>query len=253
MSMCRPTYGRSPIGTVPHESQPSWFGARVSWRRSVTHMATSGFRIGTPDIRESAPDAHRGAVPLDKSGTRRRQRASGMDLGPSPCQENQVSLATLPPAVAVPAPRHNFGATAPFKVGVEEELFLVDQPTLQAMVPIDLALAHGPLAQGAVLGEIAQGVVELVTPVWDHASGATRTLRELRSSVLSSGAGALLGVGVHPTAEFGAVEHRPGPRYGPISWSTRSLLRQSAYCGVHVHVGVPDPEAAIVAYNGMRK
>jgi carboxylate-amine ligase len=166
-----------------------------------------------------------------------------------------MSVTPLPPSAAEPAraARHNFGATAPFKVGVEEELFLVDPPTLRTMLPIEPALAHGPLTEGAVLGEIAEGVVELVTPVCDHASGATQALRKLRYAVLASGAGTLLGTGVHPTAEFGAVEHRRGPRYGPITASTRSLLRQSAYCGVHIHVGVPDPEAAIVAYNGMRK
>jgi carboxylate-amine ligase len=58
---------------------------------------------------------------------------------------------------------------------------------------------------------------------------------------------------VHPTAQFGDVCHRPGVRYDAISASTRSLLRQSAYCGVHIHVGMPDPETTIAAYNGMRK
>src|SRR4051812_43253256 len=148
-----------------------------------------------------------------------------MDLDQhEPCQENPMSVATLPRATAAPARRHNFGTSAPFKLGVEEELFLVDPPSLRTMLPIEPALAHGPLTEGVVLGEIAEGVVELVTPVCDHASGATRTLRNLRSAVLASGAGSLLGVGVHPTAEFGAVEHRAEGRYGAISSSTRSLL-----------------------------
>jgi carboxylate-amine ligase len=103
------------------------------------------------------------------------------------------------------------------------------------------------------MGEICDGVVELVTPVCDNAAGVCRSLRGLRAEVLASNAGTLLGVGVHPTADFGDVSHRRGARYDVISASTRSLLRQSAYCGVHIHVGMPDPETAIAAYNGMRK
>jgi carboxylate-amine ligase len=162
-----------------------------------------------------------------------------------------MSVATL--SRSLPVPRHGFGAAAPFKLGVEEELFLVDPPSLRLQQPVENTVDWAPPAAGAVMGEICDGVVELVTPVCEHASEATRTLRELRAGVLASGAGALLGVGVHPTAEFGEVVHRRGPRYDPISFGTRSLLRQSTYCGVHIHVGMPDPETAIVAYNGMRK
>jgi glutamate---cysteine ligase / carboxylate-amine ligase len=164
-----------------------------------------------------------------------------------------MSLATLPLPTAPPAKSHGFGASTPFRVGVEEELFLVDPHSLRDAGPIDGLLDGRPASVGAVLGEICDGVVELVTPVCDSAAGACAALRELRAGVLASGAGTLLGVGVHPTADFGDVCHRRGARYDAISASTRSLLRQSAYCGVHIHVGLPDPETAITAYNGMRK
>src|SRR5436305_2077697 len=67
------------------------------------------------------------------------------------------------------------------------------------------------------------------------------------------GAISLLGAGVHPAVGFGAVTHRSSPHYDHVSRETRSLLRQSTYCGVHIHVGMPDQETTIAALNGMRK
>jgi glutamate---cysteine ligase / carboxylate-amine ligase len=58
---------------------------------------------------------------------------------------------------------------------------------------------------------------------------------------------------VHPALPFGGVAHRSSAHYDRVSAETRSLLRQSTYCGVHVHVGMPDPETTIAAFNGMRK
>lgn len=164
-----------------------------------------------------------------------------------------MSVTALPgPAPAI-ATRHRFGTATPFKVGVEEELFLVDGGSLSGAPAVEDLLRDARLTPGAVMGEICDGVVELVTPVCDSAGEACGVLRDLRAEMLRANAGALLGVGVHPTAEFGAVSHRPGDRYDAISASTRSLLRQSAYCGVHIHIGMPDPETTIAAFNGMRK
>jgi carboxylate-amine ligase len=148
---------------------------------------------------------------------------------------------------------HGFGARAPFEVGVEEELFLVDPHSLEAPASIDDLVTGGRARPGELMPEICDGVIELVTPVCATAAAACAALRDLRAEVAAANVGTLLGVGVHPTAQFGDVCHRPGVRYDAISASTRSLLRQSAYCGVHIHVGMPDPETTIAAYNGMRK
>jgi carboxylate-amine ligase len=49
------------------------------------------------------------------------------------------------------------------------------------------------------------------------------------------------------------VRHRDDPDYAGVDEDTRGVLRQSACCGLRIHVGMPDPETAIVAFNGMRK
>ena len=150
---------------------------------------------------------------------------------------------------------HRFGARPPFRLGVEEELFLVDPRTYEIRCCTDLVLArHGRRRlPGDVLGEMADGVIELATPVVATADEAVGTLGALRRALVHDGDLALLGSGLHPTARFGAVRQRGGAHYDAVASDIRGLLRQSAYCGVHIHVGMPDAETAIAAFNGMRK
>jgi carboxylate-amine ligase len=150
---------------------------------------------------------------------------------------------------------HRFGADAPWRLGVEEELFLVDPATHDIRWGTDAVLARlrRPGLRGDVVGEMADGVVELATRISKTADDAIETLSALRQAVVRDGGVALLGAGLHPTAAFGDVPQRGGAHYEAVAADTRGVLRQSAYCGVHVHVGMPDPETAVVAYNGMRK
>jgi carboxylate-amine ligase len=149
---------------------------------------------------------------------------------------------------------HNFGAGTPYRVGVEEELFLVDPATHELTHATDRVLDAVPrFVRGRIVGEMCDGVIELATPVCANAADATRRLAALRQAACAPDGPSLLGAGVHPTTPHGAVGHRPGRHYDRVSAETRCLLRQSAYCGVHVHVGMPDPETAIAAFNGMRK
>jgi glutamate---cysteine ligase / carboxylate-amine ligase len=149
---------------------------------------------------------------------------------------------------------HLFGSSAPFRIGVEEELFLVDRRSLGVAHRTDEVLARRSAknAHGAIVGELCDGVIELTTPICANAGHAREVLARLRDAVADTTT-SLMGVGVHPTAAFGEVRHRAGARYRTVSEQTRSLLRQSTFCGVHVHVGMPDPETAVAAFNGMRK
>jgi carboxylate-amine ligase len=162
-----------------------------------------------------------------------------------------VSLHLVAPLPSLP---HRFGRRPAFRVGVEEELFLVDADGHRPAFCADEVLRLAPqVADGEILGELQDGTVELATPVCRTAADAADRLRRLRATALSGHPSRLLGAGLHPTAPFGAVRFRAGARYETIAETTGGSLRQSAYCGVHVHVGMPDAETAIAAYNGMRK
>ncbi len=58
--------------------------------------------------------------------------------------------------------------------------------------------------------------------------------------------------GTHPTARWEHIEVSPGARYRYLHASMRELARREPTFGLHVHVAVPDPEAAVRAYNAMR-
>ncbi|MFL5843239.1 MAG: YbdK family carboxylate-amine ligase [Solirubrobacteraceae bacterium] len=138
-------------------------------------------------------------------------------------------------------------------LGVEEELFLVEPSTLEPVPCDEQLLGECRFTRGRVVEEMCDGVVELVSPVCHTAAEGVGTLAALRGRILRSGPRALLGAGVHPSAAYGDVAYRRSPHYDAVAADVRSLLRQSAYCGLHVHVGMPDRETTIVAFNGMRK
>jgi carboxylate-amine ligase len=75
-------------------------------------------------------------------------------------------------------------------------------------------------------------------------------LREVRREVVDSG-GRIMGVGVHPDASPGEGEVHQTPRYSLIEDSLQGVLR-TPICGQHIHVGMPDAETAVRAYNGIR-
>jgi carboxylate-amine ligase len=148
------------------------------------------------------------------------------------------------------APGDTFTA---YTVGVEEELFLVDPVSLTPVPSDESLLGECRFTRGRVVGEMCDGVVELVSPVCHTAVEATGALAALRGRLLRRHPCGLLGAGVHPTSAYGDVSYRRSDHYDAVARDVRSLLRQSAYCGLHVHVGMPDNETTIVAFNGMRK
>jgi carboxylate-amine ligase len=93
--------------------------------------------------------------------------------------------------------------------------------------------------------------MELITDVCTHAGEAVSALRDMRRAVLATGAG-LLGAGTHPAALEGDAEITDKDRYAQI----RALLGDAVATpvgGLHIHVGMPDAETAIRAFNGLRR
>ena len=108
-----------------------------------------------------------------------------------------------------------------------------------------------PLAQGGIERELHACQIELITDVCKDASGVVEGFAKLRGAVLATGAG-LLGSGTHPAAAEGAAEITDKERYERI----RALLGDAVATpvgGLHIHVGMPDPDTAIRAFNGLRR
>jgi carboxylate-amine ligase len=146
-----------------------------------------------------------------------------------------------------------FGTGRPWSIGVEEELIVVDGRTH--------ALAHTGVEAIAAMGDVGalgeakpdtySALVELASPVSATAGEGVAALSALRARLRATGAVAI-GAGIHPGAAFGDVEHVPEARYAAVVAQLGGLIRRTPTCALHVHVGVPDAEAAIRACNGMR-
>jgi len=145
---------------------------------------------------------------------------------------------------------HRFGDSAPFSLGIEEELLLVDEEHhLCAASERVLDQVSGPLAQ-RITSEIFADQIELKTEVCLGADEALADLRDARRALREAGF-RLLGSGVHPADEPEQPRLVAKPRYEVVRKDLGDLLRTPP-CGLHVHVGMPDPETAVRLANAFR-
>src|SRR5829696_5421781 len=147
----------------------------------------------------------------------------------------------------------NFGATAPYTVGVEEELQLVD-PTSFALVPaIDAVLAAShtaKLPEDSIASELSASCVEVRSPVYGTVAELAAELPVLRRRLrdLVEGCGArLAAAGAHPFSKATAQQITGKERYRRVDKEMGWPARMQAIYGLHVHVAVPDEERAIRA------
>ena len=62
-----------------------------------------------------------------------------------------------------------------------------------------------------------------------------------------------MAAGLHPDARLFDVELVQSERYERVENQMRGLIKRTPECALHVHVGVPDPESAVAAMNGLRE
>jgi glutamate---cysteine ligase / carboxylate-amine ligase len=148
------------------------------------------------------------------------------------------------------------GAEAPWTVGVEEEIILLDPgsggPSSRSddvlhSLPEDLA-PH-------TRGETHACALELATDPHGTVAGAVAELAGLRAGLAARieplGLGAAV-AGTHPLALAEDVRVSPGARYQFLQATLRGLAEREPTFGLHVHVAVPDPALAVRALTGIR-
>jgi glutamate---cysteine ligase / carboxylate-amine ligase len=140
-----------------------------------------------------------------------------------------------------------------YTVGIEEELMIVDGATGSLVNAIESLL--GDADDGEVKPELHESVLEISTfPAGDTAV-AGRRLRAMRAEVVSRAAtrGLAIGsAGTHPFAMWEDQRIVARERYRELVTALRFVARQELIFGMHVHVGVDDPDKAIHVANGMR-
>jgi carboxylate-amine ligase len=144
-----------------------------------------------------------------------------------------------------------------YTLGVEEELMILDADTLELSNAIEtmLAAATPDELTGEVKPELMESVLEIATRPCRNTAEAGEQLRGLRRLVreVAEGNGLAIGAsGTHPFAMWEDQRIVARPRYRDLVSALRFVARQEIIFGVHVHVGLDDPDKAIHVANGMR-
>ena len=147
-----------------------------------------------------------------------------------------------------------FGSGRPYTVGAEEEFQLVDLSTRELAPAVGDVLGAASEDSGLMVPELFQSCVEMVTPVFPDVAELARRLPALRREVAEScreaGVG-YLASGLHPFSDPFVQEFTEGKRYRRMEEELGSLARLQIIYAQHVHVAVPDEEAAIRATNAL--
>jgi glutamate---cysteine ligase / carboxylate-amine ligase len=146
---------------------------------------------------------------------------------------------------------------APWTVGVEEEVMLVEDgtwalaaraPEVIAGLPQGLARHAGTETHASTL-ELQTGPHARVAEAIDELRGLRRTLAaELAPLGLRAAV-----AGTHPLADWHGSEVTAGSRHRKVHAAMRELARREPTFALHVHLAVPDAETTIRAMNALRR
>jgi carboxylate-amine ligase len=137
----------------------------------------------------------------------------------------------------------------PWLLGVEEELLIIDRaghPVPAAQLLVDAADSEH------VHGELMASMLEVTTPPVsaDDVAGAIRSMRA-RARALARAAGHdIASVATHPIADPASQSINPSERYQRIVQALPQI-RELLVCGLHVHVCVPEAEAALRVHQAL--
>ncbi|SFC99331.1 carboxylate-amine ligase [Micromonospora sediminimaris] len=156
---------------------------------------------------------------------------------------------------AATAPRPPVEATDMLTVGVEEEFLLVDPETGAAAPAVEAVLEEVPAElRGQVEREFQTSQIEIGSPPGLELSSIRHSLSLLRAALADAAerAGArLLAIGTGPIdGPVPPVVDKP--RFDRMIARFRLLVPGPGNNGMHVHVGVPDPDAGVQVLNHVR-
>jgi carboxylate-amine ligase len=137
-------------------------------------------------------------------------------------------------------------------IGVEEELLLVS--TDGHPLPRNKAVLDDLGDEFDVTLELTRAQVEINTPVCSTADELSGHLNDMRSALAAAAAaegGRLLAIAVPPHGRPAQLVTRK-PRYQEMAARYGQLAREQGVCGCHVHVDVPNKEAALAVCNHLR-
>lgn len=140
-------------------------------------------------------------------------------------------------------------------IGVEEEYQIIDSAgDLHSHIDALLAAASPRLGE-KVKREMMQSVVEVGTSICENVEEARDQLTEMRgtlASLLEPEALRIACAGTHPFSRWHEQEITQHDRYKMLEEELQDVVRSLLIFGLHIHVGIPNPELRIEVLNEAR-
>ena len=141
-----------------------------------------------------------------------------------------------------------------FTFGIEEEYLLIDRASRDlAADPRPEMMEACRAALGSSVGpEFLRSQIEVATGVCSDPGEARRQLADLRGTVdriVGRFDCALVAAATHPFGRWQQQKPTAAARYAQIAEDLRLVARRLLTCGMHVHVGIEDPELRIDLMN----
>jgi glutamate---cysteine ligase / carboxylate-amine ligase len=139
-----------------------------------------------------------------------------------------------------------------FTVGVEEEYLLVDRESRNLVTDMPESMIEeceaAMEARGQVSPEFLRAQIEVGTKVCSSIAEVRTELGRMRECVrlVAERSGcAPIAASTHPFAHWLDQRHTPKARYDSLGRELQAAARRLLICGMHVHVGIEDPETRI--------
>ncbi len=137
-----------------------------------------------------------------------------------------------------------------FTLGIEEEYLLVDRVSrdLAADPHPDLFAAAQAALGTHVTPEFMRSQIEIGTGICSSLAEARAELARFRATLAELTAAhnlAIVAASTHPFADWGGQKHTDKERYNALARDIGGPVRRLLICGMHVHVGIEDPELRI--------
>ena len=142
-------------------------------------------------------------------------------------------------------------------LGIEEEFFVVGEDDRPRAGTDTLVYESEPPAilEGRLDHELFKCVIETQTPLIEDPDDARKQLRAVRRALVEHAAEHGYGIaaaGLHPTARWRELIHAEKPRYRAQLERIQYPQHRNTTAGLHVHVGVDDPDKAVWVANEIR-
>ena len=149
----------------------------------------------------------------------------------------------------------NYGARAPFTLGVEEELQLMHPESGELASRYEEVFGEAEAADTRIRPELMQSTVEVATQPAHTVAEAIAETRELRRRLRdeAEARGYLVAsAGTHPFSRWEHQEITERPRYAELIEALQWSAERQLIFGLHVHVGLESAQQAIAVAGALR-